>query len=192
MKKGISIFLCLLLLLIMLVGCGGEKTQILGDITFTYNSTETPDYFPVENENYPTEYFRCSPKSGGDIAVYAYHLSDYLDDNAKEDLRIEKVEEYLLEVEGDNSSIHDFLTIYKVTEEDFQDIVPGVTVKIGSTDIHDVVGYRDVSVASFVYKNAIYLVTFEMRCYGNEPDYTDKYLAARNYYFELLGSIETK
>ena len=39
MKKGISIFLCLLLLLIMLVGCGGEKTQILGDITFTYNST---------------------------------------------------------------------------------------------------------------------------------------------------------
>lgn len=216
MKKVVSIFLCLLLLLVMLAGCG-ENTRTVGDVTFTYNSGWRSEYFPIESEAYPHEYCKCSLNPSAYIAVHAYHLPSDLDGNEKEDLRNDKVESYIIgmiEGLGDtidddckqewlnekvNNYIHgtpdieyDTFILYKATEEDYGGIVPGVTVTIGSTNILDDLWYTNVIVASFVYKNAIYLVTFEMRSYYNDSDSTDACLSATEDYFKLLRSIETK
>lgn len=211
MKKGISIFLCLLLLLVMLVGCG-ENTRTMGDITFTYNSGWHSEYFPIESEAYPNEYFKCSPKSNRDITVYAYHLSDSLDDGEKEDLRKEKVEDYIIgmvdssyntlddgekkawrkekveeHLHGIADSAYDTLILYEASEEEDRGLVQGLSIKRGSVTVrNDVVG-RYIDVASFIYKDAIYLVTFEM--YGDDMV---EYFDERENYLKLLKSIELK
>lgn len=182
MKKGISIFLCLLLLLVMLVGCG-ENTRTMGDITFTYNSGWHSEYFPIESEAYPNEHFRCSPKSNRDITVYAYHLSDSLDDDEKEDLRKEKVKEYLLEVDD----TYEALVHYEAQEKEERGLVQGLSIKIGSVTARNDVVDRYIDVASFIYKNTIYLVTFEM--YGGDMV---EYFDERENYLKLLKSIELR
>ena len=183
MKKGISIFLCLLLLLIMLVGCG-ENTRTMGDITFTYNSGWHSEYFPIESEAYPNEYFKCSPKSNRDITVYAYHLSDSLDDGEKKAWRKEKVEEYL---HGIADSAYDTLILYEASEEEDRGLVQGLSIKRGSVTARNDVVDRYIDVASFIYKDAIYLVTFEM--YGGDMV---EYFDERENYLKLLKSIELR